>query len=149
MNYLIALNLIDKNGEYLKDTFKNSIEIKSQNFQQAYFSLTSNVLNMDPPLNQIYEKENIKENSGIKELLFDTKQLVIFYNNNKLIFDSFTNNKFKKIWSLCSNLLKEYKIVNKSKFLKKAIVEFDLNYINKTNTIAVVYFTYQLLLPVF
>ncbi len=148
MNYLIALNLMDKKGEYLQNIFNNFIEIKSRKSQQAYFSLVSNILNMSPSLNKIYEKENLKMNYGIKEFLFETKQLKIFYDNHKFILESYMNNKYKKIWNLCFTFLNNNKILGKTYFLKKSILTFDLNKINENNTIAVIYFTYQLLLPV-
>lgn len=149
MNYLIAILSIDEKGLFLKEIFNVSEYKEYSTYKETIFSLVARVLNFSPELNQIYQKEKLEKLSGIKFFLSKTKVLEPFYKENNKIFEYFKNEEYFKIWQWCKKLLNENKFASPYVYLKEGIINFNEKNISKENSIAVLYFTFYILLNSF
>jgi hypothetical protein len=145
MNYIIAILTVDRNSDFLKNMF-NISEIQSQkSYKQSIFSLFSRILEFNPELSEIYQKENYEKFSGFKIILDEARYLDIFYKNSNLIKDFFINSNYKEIWNLFKVILKNKSHSGANFFINEAIQNFDESKIDETNTLALIYFSFFIL----
>lgn len=146
MNYLIALSLMDKEGSYLRDVFRMIATVESSTFAQTMFSLTAKMLDLEPPLADLYQDENEISLTGLKGLLHDAKQLDPFFQEAPRLTEHYSAGQYREIGEWCGKLLMEYEISGRWAHLKVAILNFPRERLDHTTTFAILYFTYQILL---
>jgi len=146
MNYLIAISLMDKEGKYLIDLFEIANHAKGSRFEQTMLSLTAKMLAFDPALSDLYQEENMTNNAGLQQFLEEAKQLQPFFEHAAMLSDYYAQEKYHEIWLWCRELLAESDDINgRFSYLKQAITAYKLNAVDKTNSFAAIYFTYQVL----
>lgn len=145
MNYLIAISLMDKKGEYLTDLFKIADHTKGPAFEQTMFSLTAKMLGFEPALSELYQEENIANTTGLQQLLEEAKQLQPFFEHAAMLSDYYVQEKYQELWKWSRKLLVNRDINGKLFYLKQAITAYELDAIDQASTFAVIYFTYQIL----
>jgi len=145
MNYILALDKMDDKGKYLENLFImcNGNSVKSR--KQAIYSLVSRQMDMLPPLNFIYQRENLAQSEGLKMLLEETRQFSHFNDSFDQIISNYRNNEYSQLQKWCSSTLKEYKNENHHMYLKKAIVNCRHIQVDKSDALAMLYFTFQVL----
>jgi hypothetical protein len=145
MNYLIAISFMDKEGKYLADLFEIADHTKGRAFEQTMFSLAAKMLAFKPTLSDLYQEENMANNTGLQQLLEEAKQLKPFFEHTAMLSDYYMHEKYQELWEWCRKLLAERDIKGQFSYLEQAITAYNLDAVDKTNTFAVVYFTYQIL----
>jgi hypothetical protein len=145
MNYFIALSLMDKSGAYLADLFQRIEYREGSMFEQTMFSLAAKMLDFDPPLADLYQEDNIKKYAGFQKLLDEAKQLRPFFDQAATLYGWYARGNYQNIWVWCRNLLEQNTFEGPLSYLRQSIITHDLEMIDKDNTVAVVYFTYQLI----
>jgi hypothetical protein len=82
---------------------------------------------------------------GLRQLLEEAKQLQPFFEHTVMLSDYYMQEQYQEIWEWCRKLLVERDIKGQLSYLKQAIIAYELDAVNKTNTFAGLYFTYQIL----
>jgi hypothetical protein len=145
MNYVLAISIMDQEGEYLAELFTMANHRNSASFEQAIFSLVAKVLEFEPVLADLYQEENVRKHAGFRQLLEEAKQLRPFFDHVAMLSEYYDQGKYQDIWRWCRELLAMRNIEGAFSYLKQAIETYDLQAVSKDNTFAVMYFTYQML----
>jgi hypothetical protein len=145
---LRALSLMDEDGQYVRSIFSLVPRGKGRRFQQLAFILCARSFTFSPPLSDYFMMENQAPFRGYNELISEAQLIPAFLNESQLLVDHYRSERLGDIWKWCSARVREMNTEEGYRHLRDAIVEFPPGEYSKTNTIAVTYFTYQLLKPV-
>jgi hypothetical protein len=151
MNYLIAISIMDQEGAYLRHLFGKIVDgsslqnDKGPSFEQTMFSLAAKMLEATPVLADLYQEENLSGNAGLKILLEDAKQLAPFLQHSTTLCKHFVGENYQEIWDWCRELLVQQKLEKHDAYIRESVLAYDARAANKENTLAVIYFTYQIL----
>lgn len=145
LNYTIALKHMDKEGRFLKDLF--SVEISERNISmiQAHYSLNAKLQDFLPSLAYIFQSRNLSQGQGLQDFLDEARDDEGFLESHMDFMRWFEKGKFEKIWNRCRNLLSEKMPSAYFDNMKNSIMEFPSEEAGYDDTLAVVYFTYQLI----
>ena len=143
--YFIAISIMDQEGKYLTALFDTIGDSKGSSFEQVMFSLTAKMLECEPSLSELYQEENLAPNGGLSALLEVTKQLQPFLQHSTTIRRHYTQGNFREIWEWCRGLLEKNELEGSFSYLRHSINTYHLRSATKENTLAVLYFTYQIL----
>ena len=146
LNYLIAVSIMDKKREYLRQLFDVADHQKGKYFEQAIFSLASRMLDFEPPLGDLYQEENIELTMGVQQLFEESKQLQPFFEHEQTLLGYYSRHDYENIWRWCREKLSQERCNGEFSYLNQAIQEYNTHSINKNNTLAALYFTYQIIL---
>ncbi len=145
MNFFIAISIMDKSGRYLSELFKTAATNGGDSSTQAILSLSSRLLEMSPPLSEIYQLENEQSLKGVKRLLDEAKEIQIFNKQGKIIKEDFASGDFVNIFEWCCSILADVNFDDYRKHLKNSIVSQSPETLNLSTALATLYFTYQTL----
>ncbi len=145
MNYLVAMSLMDKEGKYLEQLFDIADHRRGTSYEQTLFALAARTLETQPLLSDIYQEENLKPGAGLSMLLEEAKALQAFFEYSPGLVTDYTQKKYQEIWEWCRDILAKEKHDGRFEHLKQAIKAYDIQYANKDNTLAALYFAYQIL----
>jgi hypothetical protein len=146
MNYLIAISLMDKAGIYLRDLFQVVSADKGETFEQTMFALAAKMLELEPPLAEIYQDENDTPGTGLRNFLQEAKQLEPFFQHAVTLADDYAAGRYRELWEWAQKTLADIEIQGRFAYLKEAITDHVIIYPDQTNALAVLYFTYHILL---
>ncbi len=145
MNYLIALSIMDSEGKYLEQLFEIVSRYRGSSHEQTIFALAAKILTMQPPLNDLYQEENLEQSAGLQILLEEAKPLSAFCENSHKILRQYQQREYRHIWEWCREQLANHDCDGAFAHLKQAVTDFDLSKVNANNSLAVLYFSYQIL----
>jgi hypothetical protein len=145
LNYLIALLIMDRHAALLKELFTFVAPQHGPRFGQAAFSVCANRLNMTPTLASFYHRENMSAGKGFRDLVAETKEIAAFLENSAMLLRNYRQAKFVDIWQWCQGLLDGRPVGEPLDNLVTAVRASDRSMVDKTNTMAAVYFTFQIL----
>jgi len=144
MNYLIAISLMDTEGEYLERIFQIADNLKGEIFEQTMLALASRMLNFEPVLADLFQEENTEPASGLQQLFDEAKQLAPFFEHQGNLVKFYTEQQYQAIWDWCRYTLEVHRVNGRVGYLKQAIAT-PPEYLNNSNSFAALYFTYQIL----
>ncbi len=145
LDLFIAIFIMDAKGERLKRLFDEIILDQNVTFTQSYLSLAARLLEMEPPLAEIYENENCQKNDGFSAILQEAKQVEAFNRDIKLIKTYVHQEQYKELLLWCQTILEEHQPDGKIRFLKEGIQKIKEDELSEELTLAVLYFTFQIL----
>ena len=145
MNYFIAISIMDRQGSYLADLFRHPALNQGANASQTFFSLAAKMLDCEPPLADVYQEENLNATKGLQLLLEDAKQLQPFLTHTKQLARDYAQKDYQAIWHWCRELLEEHRPEEPLYYLRQSIISRNAETLTKEETLALVYFSYQLL----
>jgi len=145
LDLFIAIFIMDAKGERLKRLFDEVILDQNVTFTQSYLSLAARLLEMEPPLAEIYENENCQKNGGFSDILQEAKQVEAFNRDIKLIETYVHQGKYTELLLWCQTVLETHQPDGKMRFLKEGIQKIKEDELSEGLTLAVLYFTFQVL----
>jgi hypothetical protein len=145
LDLFIAIFIMDAKGECLNRLFDEVILEKNATFTQSYLSLASQLLEMEPPLAEIYENENCQKNAGFSVILQEAKQVEAFNRDIKLINTYVHQEQYREILLWSQKILKNYQPDDKMRLLKEGIQKIKEDELSEDLTLAIFYFTFQML----
>ncbi|MGD9201861.1 MAG: MFS transporter [Chitinispirillia bacterium] len=145
MNFIIALNKMDDKCKYLENLFIICNGNSGKSCKQAIYSLVSRELKMSPPLNFIYQRENLSPSEGLNILLEETRQFHYFNDSFHWIISNYKNCEYSQLHKWCCKALKESNNENPKLYLKNAIINYPYTHVDKNDALAMLYFTFQVL----
>jgi hypothetical protein len=146
LNYIIALHNMDPQGPWLEETFSREQAELGESYEQSVITLICRQQNLSPPIAWIYQMNNQESGEGLHILLDETREMDIFFQARDHMDSSFSKGKYSEIWTWCRTQLSEERQVEGAAIpVVRSIQSFDLNFTDPTNTIAALYYTYQIL----
>ena len=145
LDLFIAIFIMDVRGESLKRLFDEAKSEKNVTFTQSHLSLAARLLEMEPPLAEIYENENCQKNDGFFMVLQEAKQVEAFNRDIKLIKTYVHQEQYTEILLWCQKTLEDYQPEGKTQFLKEGIQKIEAAELSDDLTLAVLYLTFQIL----
>ncbi len=146
LNYIIALYNMDPGGLWLEQIFNSGQARLGESYEQTIFTLVSRQRDWKPPLGWIYQMNNLTPAEGMTILLDETRESTIFFNAHARLAASYECGDYKDIWSWCREVLGDPdRYDGAAQPIARSICAFDLTLASASNTIAALYFTYQIL----
>lgn len=145
MNYLIAILLMDHERRYLNNFFGMVNRNPEASHMQPMFSICSKVLEMVPPLADLYQKENTEPTGGLVQLLLEAKQSELFRKDAEHLKTLYETEAFAKIWKWCCRAIEGQSTEGNHRWLQHSLMHQKEEDLNATNTLATLYFTHQIL----
>ncbi len=145
LDYMISLFHMDDNREYLGDVFSRRTVDSGERMERSLYTLISNQFGMSPSLGILYREETSKAGSGLELLLEEARDTSFLLHNGMSISVLWSEMLYDKIWKLCLFALSSSAVPEELVPLSAALRNFPIESANKANTLAVLYFTYQIL----
>jgi HEAT repeats len=146
LNYVIALHNMAPEGKWLESLFSTEISALGESYEQSLYTLFSRQKNMNPPLGWIYQMNNMEHGEGIHILLDETREMEIFFQAQSHLYSSYMSTDYAAIWNWCQDILKNEENLSKAAVpIVRSILQFDSDSGNPSNSIAILYYTYQIL----
>lgn len=146
MNYLIAVSVMDKEGAYLTQIFDiANCAPETPNAAQTLFALTAKMLEMEPPLAEIFQRENLRETDGLSLLLEDAKTAQPFFERAPTLLRLYRHRQYQEITAWCQEVLAHQRLSAPFAHLKDAMLARHAQQARRDDTLAMLYFTYQAL----
>jgi len=160
INYLIALKNMDADGAVFEKLFIAAGCFSDGLFRQSYYSLAADLLELSPSLSAVYSSKNLSKGNGVRDFLDQTRDLLAFYKNHRNLVLWFRDGKWVRIGEFCLCTLEEFSenemsLSNPLEHLKRAVKDEALRMkelsgqedaLTYDNALALVYFTYQILM---
>ncbi len=144
LNYLIALHKIQPKGDWIEILFDERCLRQGETYFQNMTTLASRQINLNPPLGWIYQKNNDVPGEGMAILLDEAREMQFFHNKRSWMDECFSQKDYSGIWIWCREELNKADFSGTRLPLVKAIENFNLELADPSNTLAAVYFTYQI-----
>ena len=155
INYFIALKNLDPSGLVFESVFRDVKIYTDGIFRQTYYSLAGDLLDLKPPLSQIYSSKNLQKGDGVRDFLDQTRDMDSFNEHHRDLVKWFSHGKWKHVGEFCLQALKscnEMELSEPLVYLKRATEEQSTLFLGKTDhgdyddALALVYFTYNILI---
>ena len=140
-----ACMLSDEEGITLDRTFELAAPIRGARFEQLVLTITISEQSFTPLLPEYFNLENLVEGSGFSLLLDDAQETQVFENERKAIDGFLDDGNFTAIWDWCRSEVTGI-VCDDSRVerLRNAICIHRPDPLTVTNTLAVLYLTYQI-----
>ena len=144
---LRALILMDEEGDYIKRIFSIAPPEKGEKVQQIAFVLCARNYRFTPALSDFFMQENQAAGAGFYDLIREARAVPVFYANRKALREMYDDLEYRRIWQWCIEQLKNSPAGEERFRLRSAFLDAPPHDYTGANTMAAVYFTFQLLKP--
>ncbi|QEN03878.1 MFS transporter [Thiospirochaeta perfilievii] len=144
INLIIAISLIENNGNYWSSIFLLIKEKASFRFQQTLINIGCTRLNFTPPIDEFFYDLNIDIESGFNTILEELYDIKVTDKELAELHCYLSEKNYYKIWSWSSKRCREFKLLEPFEPLRLEIIHFRKRDISPTMAIASLYFTIQL-----
>ncbi|MBI9108843.1 MAG: MFS transporter [Spirochaetales bacterium] len=145
MNYIIALKHMDKAGSYLSGLFSVEKAGEGSAVSQTVYSLHASLLEMDPPLADIFQIRNMKRGSGLSDFLDEARGEELFYESHHDFQVWFRDDELARIWERCKEIISGREVPSYFQEMKNSLLSYPAERSGYDDALAAVYFTFQLL----
>ncbi len=147
LNYLLARNIMDRDGTFFNDLFLSSRQGRGPRFRQTRYALLAYFLKSTPNLAELYEQKNLLSPDFLSEFLEESRDVAEIDQQRHAIVSAFNNREWERIWSICFSMVRdiEVKDIRYSNLLKGILKGQTLSYqqTDSEDALAVLYFSYQ------
>lgn len=145
LDYMIALFHMDPQRRYISDLFSPALVGEGERSERTLFTLLSRQFGMTPDLGTLYRDEAEQQGRGL-ELLLEEARDTRFLMQNEAHFDElWRQGGFSRIWELCRKALPGVSAPPAVQPVVQALASFSAAQADAANTLAALYFTYQIL----
>lgn len=148
MNFLIARNIMDKEGSFFEELFLSAKKGMSPTFRQTRYSIMAHFLGFSPSLAQLFEQKNLGKEDYLSEFLAEARDVVEIDQQRAAIDSAFEHREWSRIWAICFSMTRNlifkdsrlrhlYHAVQEAQAMPRAQTDGD-------DALAVLYFSYQL-----
>jgi hypothetical protein len=142
---LRALILMDQDKEFIQRIFSLVPPEKGERIQELTFILCARNYALTPPLSDFFKLEHQQTASGFNGLLSEARDVAVFNRDTRQLQRLYDHSDYSRIWSWCSDQLNDTPGGDDLLPLRSAVTETLPKSYSSVNTLAVAYFTYQLL----
>ncbi len=147
LNFLIARNIMDKDGAFFKELFLSAESGKSAPFRQTRYALIAYFLGGTPSLGELYEQKNLLQDDFLSEFLDEARDVGDIEQQRSAIFSAFEHREWSRIWAISFAMCRSAKVdnprwqnildaINDAQLMPRAQTDGD-------DALAVLYFAYQ------
>lgn len=148
LNFLIARDIMDKEGRYLEDLFLAARKGMSASFRQTRYALIAYFLKFSPSLTELYEQKNLGTDDYLDEFLEEARDVVEIEQQRGAISSAFEHREWSRIWAICFSMTRNLSVSDpRLRHLSQAISDAQAMPRAQTDgddALAVLYFSYQL-----
>jgi len=101
LNFLIARNIMDKDGVFFEELFLSSRQGKSAQFRQTRYTILAHFLKVQPSLGDIYEQKNLLHEDFLIEFLEESRDVSEIDHQREAILSAFEHREWSRIWAIC------------------------------------------------
>jgi len=145
LNYMIALMHMDPERSYLNDVFSMKIVSTGEKPERTIFTLIARLYGMSPPLGVIYREESTYEGRGLELLLEESMDTSFLLEQRENLKNLWQKKEYRNIWELCQTALGDTDPPAELIPFTRAMKQFPAELADSANTLAALYFTYQIL----
>ena len=147
LNYLLARNIMDREGTFFRELFLSSRQGRGPRFRQTRYALIAYFLKSTPNLAELFEQKNLLSPDFLSEFLEESRDVAEIDQQRHAIVSAFNNREWERIWSICFTMVRdiEVKDVRYCNLLKGILKGQTLSYqqTDSEDALAVLYFSYQ------
>ncbi len=148
LNFLIARDIMDKEGVYLEDLFLAAKKGRGASFRQTRYAILAQFLKFSPSLSELYEQKNLDIDDYLSEFLEEARDVVEIDQQRGAISSAFEHREWSRIWAICFAMTRNLAFSNpRLRHLNRAIQDAQTMPRAQTDgddALAVLYFSYQL-----
>jgi hypothetical protein len=145
LNYMIAMMHMDTERRYLDEVISTWIAGSGEKSQRTIFTLISRQFGMSPPLAVIYREEYAKNGRGMELLLEESMDTSFLLEQRENLLSLWQKKEYPRIWELCRKALESAVPPEELEPITRALKQFPIKAADSANTLAALYFTYQIL----
>jgi hypothetical protein len=147
LDCLYALMVMDKDRGYLREIFQLAHPSRGTRFQQMVFVLCARQLGFRPPLADFYHAENVHPPDGFRDMLAEARQLQLVMESRNRLMTNYVAGTINEVWNWAREAASSAPCAGTGlDRLADAVGSHPASEQNPANTMAAVYFAYQLLL---
>ncbi|MBN2861325.1 MAG: MFS transporter [Sphaerochaetaceae bacterium] len=147
LNYLLARNIMDREGTFFKELFLSARQGRGARFRQTRYALIAYFLKSTPNLGELFEQKNLLSPDFLSEFLEESRDVSEIDQQRHAIVSAFNNREWERIWSICFSMVRDIDIKDArySNLLKGILKGQTLSYqqTDSEDALAVLYFSYQ------
>ncbi|OQX28531.1 MAG: hypothetical protein B0D92_08445 [Spirochaeta sp. LUC14_002_19_P3] len=144
LDYMIALFHADPEHRYIYDLFSEKTVREGERAERTYFTLLTNQFGMVPALGLLYREESARYGMGLELLLEESRDTKFVLDKSGELIELWMMEEFQKIWQLCQNALRNIQTHALLEPLLGALKGFPESSADAANTLAGLYFSYQI-----
>lgn len=148
LNFLIARNIMDKEGAFFEDLFLAAKRGMSASFRQTRYSVLAHFLKLTPPLASLYGQKNLGQNEFLTEFLEEARDVVEIDQQRTAIVSAFEHREWSRIWAICFSMTRNLSLRDpRFRHLHQAVLDAQTMPRVQTDgddALAVLYFSYHL-----
>jgi hypothetical protein len=148
LNFLIARDIMDKEGVFFEELFLAAKKGRSDTFRQTRYAVLAQFLKFSPSLSDLYEQKNLGADDYLSEFLEEARDVVEIDQQRGAISSAFEHREWSRIWAICFSMTRNltfrdsrlrhlYQAILESQSMPRAQTDGD-------DALAVLYFSYQL-----
>ncbi len=148
LNFLIARNIMDKEGTFLEELFLAARKGKSATFRQTRYAVLAHFMKFTPSLAELYEQKNLDSEDYLFEFLEEARDVVEIDLQRVAIASAFEHREWSRIWAICFSMTRNLSFRNsRLRHLYQAVIQAQTMPRAQTDgddALAALYFSYQL-----
>ena len=145
LDYMIALFHMDPERRYIDRLFSPDVAASGERSQRTLFTLLSRQFGMSPPLGAIYREEAVSSGSGVEMILEEARDTRFLLQHEGMLVNLWQEGDYRRIWDLCHRALADADPPSTVAPVTRALKGFTPESADAANSLAALYFTYQLL----
>jgi hypothetical protein len=147
LDCVYALMVMDRERTYLRQIFRLAHPARGTRFQQMVFVLCARQLGFRPSLADFYHAENVHTPDGFRDMLAEARQLQLVMEARNRLMTNYVAGAMDEVWNWARGAAAAAPARgNGLDGLAEAVRSHPADEQNPANTMAAVYFAYQLLL---
>ncbi len=147
LNYLIARNIMDKEGAFLTELFLASRQGYGARFRQTRYAMIAYFLKSTPNLGELYEQKNLQNPDFLTEFLDESRDVSEIEQQGPAIVSAFRNREWERIWTICFSMVRDIEVKDpRYRHLAAGILKgqnLSFSQTDSEDALAVLYFSYQ------
>jgi len=112
LNFLIARNLMDKEGEFFEELFLAAKKGMSVSFRQTRYSVLAHFLNLNPPLAELFEQKNLDNFDSFIDFLDEARDIPDLDSQHDAILSAFEHREWSRVWAICLSMVRGLTVLN-------------------------------------
>jgi hypothetical protein len=147
LNFLVARDIMDKEGRFFEDLFLAAKKGRGASFRQTRYAVIARFLKLTPSLGELYEQKNLGVDDFLTGFLEEARDIVDIDQQRDAIASAFEHREWSRIWAISfamtrnlspkeSRMQHVYKAILDAQVMPRAQTDGD-------DALAALYFSYQ------
>ena len=104
LNFLVARNIMDKEGKFLAELFLAARKGMGPSFRQTRYAVLAHFMKFSPSLAELYEQKNLDKDDYLSEFLEEARDVVEIDQQRSAIESAFEHREWSRIWAMCFSM---------------------------------------------